>query len=277
MRESAAAVVHGNGSPRAPHSPSDYGGDLFEEDASIEPVATPIWREMMCGLDWLSLRMSPVYYGCGVARGNGQPVMVIPGFMASDTSLLELYWWLTRMGYRAYLSEIGRNADCPNYVEGLLVARVREAYAETGQKVTLIGHSLGGMLARSIATDHPELVAMVMTLGSPFRDSVRAHPAVFATADALRRVETGDTASHIGPLCFSGHCTCGFVRNLLEPPGLTMPHFAVYSRTDGVVDWRSCLDEDAELNDEVASTHIGMAFHPGVYRLIGEHMSEVLN
>lgn len=260
----------------ARYPPANYGGDLFEEDASIEPVATPIWREMTFGLDWLSLRFSPVYYGCGVRRGHGEPVVLVPGFMASDVSMWELYGWLMRMGYRAYLSDMGRNADCPDHLARLLVERIRRVYDETGQKVTLIGHSLGGMLARSIAADHPDLLAMVVTLGSPFRDSVRAHPAVFAAADVLRR-RPQELAPNMGPLCFSGHCTCGFVRNMLEPPELQVPHFALYSRSDGVVDWRSCLDEDPALNGEVASTHLGMTFHPEVYRIIAARMSEVLN
>lgn len=251
-----------------------FAGSPFAEDPSIQAADTPLWREGMFGLDWLALRASPVYYGCGVRHGAGEPVVVVPGFMASDATLTELYGWLGRIGYRPYFSRIGRNADCPSHVSGLLLDTVRQAHRETGQRVRLIGHSLGGMLARSVALDHPELVSMVISMGSPFRDAVRAHPAIIAATDALRRGSGTSIGRNIKPSCFSGYCTCNFVKNMLAPEPYRVSHFAVYSRVDGVVDWQSCIEDDPELNDEVNCTHIGMAFHPGVYRVLGERLRQ---
>jgi pimeloyl-ACP methyl ester carboxylesterase len=250
-------------------------GDPFKQDPSVQAASTPLWRESLFGLDWLALRTSPVYYGCGVRHGRGEPVVVVPGFLASDISLIELHAWLSRIGYRPYFSNIGRNADCPDHLASSLLETVQHAYRENGnQRVRLIGHSLGGMLARSIALDYPEYVAMVISLGSPFRDSVRAHPLVLAAADSLRRGRGRGVARNIKPSCFSGHCTCGFTKNMLAPEEYRVPHFAVYSKVDGVVEWESCIEEDPALNDEVNCTHLGMPFHPAVFRVVAKRLRE---
>ncbi len=253
-----------------------FGSDLFEEDPSVRAVATPLWRESLFALDWMALRTSAVYFGCGVPRGEGQPVVVVPGFLATDFSLSELFGWLARMGYHPYFSRIGRNADCPDYSASMLFETVERAYRETGQKVRLVGHSLGGMLARSVALDHPEHVDRVISMGSPFRDAVRAHPVIIAAASELRRLSRHDAGSNIRPTCFSGHCACGFVRNMLAPDDRGVPTFAIFSKNDGVVAWESCIEDDPVRNDEVNCTHIGMAFHPGVYRALGYRLAQVV-
>jgi pimeloyl-ACP methyl ester carboxylesterase len=249
--------------------------DPFSEDPSVQPAQTPLWREAFCGAEWLALHCSPVYYGVGVPRGHGEPVVIVPGFLASDLSLVELFGWLARIGYRPYFSQIGRNADCPDHMATRLLDTVRRAYFETRQPVRIIGHSLGGLLARSVALDFPEYVGGVICLGSPFRDAVRTHPAVIAAADSLRaRVHPG-LGRNVKPSCFSGHCTCDFVKNILDPDRFRVAHFAIYSKSDGVVDWQSCVEEDAALNDEVASTHYGMIFHPSAYQVIARRLAEI--
>jgi pimeloyl-ACP methyl ester carboxylesterase len=240
----------------------------------VQAADTPLWREGLFGLDWLALRASPVYYGCGVPRGNGEAVVVVPGFMGTDAYLCELYGWLARMGYRPYFSKIGRNADCPDHLARVLLETVRAAYEETGERVRIIGHSLGGMLARSVALNHPKLVEMVILLAAPIREEVRAHPSIIQATAALRRELLGKPGNRLRPSCFSGQCTCDFVRNMLAPGKCEAKFYAIYSQKDGVVDWRSCLAEDPDDNDEVDATHIGMAFHPGVYRAIGRRLAQ---
>jgi pimeloyl-ACP methyl ester carboxylesterase len=203
-------------------------------------------------------------------------VVIIPGFLGSDAYLSEFYFWLRRIGYRPYFSQIGVNADCPDHLARLLVDTVKDAQKETGMAARLVGHSLGGMLARTVALEYPEHVAGVITLGSPFRDSVRAHPSVLAAADALRRSRRrGPIGRNIKPSCFSGHCTCTFVRNMLAPGAFAMPHFAIYSRSDGVVEWQSCAEDDPKLNSEVCATHVGMAFNPAVYSAVGQRLAQM--
>ena len=261
----------------SPTSLASYGGDPFTQDPSVQPTQTPLWREAFFGLDYLSLLMSPVFLGCGVPHGRGEPVVLVPGFLASDVSLAEMYQWLGRIGYRPYFSNVRRNADCPNHLAGVLLDTVRVAQQETGKKPRIIGHSLGGMLARAVALEYPDDVAMVLSMGSPFRDTVRAHPAIIGAAEALRRRSGahGGGGLHIRPSCFSGHCTCDFVKQMLAPDEYEMPHFAIFSKTDGVVEWESCVEEDVDLNSEVQCTHVGMAFHPAVYRIVAKRLAQV--
>lgn len=252
---------------------ASYAGDPFADDPSLQASDTPIWREAFFGLDWWRLRMSPVYSGWGIPRGNGEPVVVVPGFLFSDISLVELHGWLARIGYTPYFSEIGQNADCPDHLSAALLKTIKRAHRETGHRVRVIGHSLGGMLARSVALDHPEHVEMVISMGSPFRDSVKTHPVMIHATDAIRRARGHGVGMNLRPSCFSGFCTCPFVKNMLDPDAYAVSHYAIYSRVDGVVEWESCMEEDPELNDEVNCTHIGMAFHPGVYRALGQRLA----
>ncbi|MCC6960560.1 MAG: alpha/beta fold hydrolase [Dehalococcoidia bacterium] len=258
----------------AQYSYATAAADPFAEDPSLQVSMTPIWRESMFPLDWVSLRSSPVYYGCGIPRGGGEPVVVVPGFLASDVSLTELYWWLSRIGYKPYFSNIGRNADCPDHIAGLLLETIKRAHRETGQRVRVVGHSLGGMLGRSVALDYPEHVSLVISMGSPFRDVVKAHPVLIAAASALRGVHGRAVARNVKPSCFSGHCTCAFVKNMLAPEEYEVAHYAIYSKNDGVVEWENCIEDDPSLNDEVNCTHIGMAFHPGVYRVLAQRLRQ---
>jgi pimeloyl-ACP methyl ester carboxylesterase len=248
--------------------------ETFGDD--LQPAAIPLWRESLFALDWWALRSAPVYYGCGVEHGNGEPVVVVPGFLASDASLMELYGWLARIGYRPYFSRIGCNADCPNQVALLLRDTIARVHAETGERVKVVGHSLGGMLARSVAREHPEMVERVISMGSPLRDGDHAHPLVIAATESLRSGAGGGMGRNIKASCFSGHCTCAFGRSINAPAGERAGHFAIYSRSDGVVDWRSCMEADPALNDEVDSTHLGMAFHPGVYRALARRLAQAL-
>lgn len=258
------------------HASPGAGGDPFAEDPSLQAAETPLWREVFFGLDWFQLRMSPVFLGCGIPRGHGEPVVVVPGFMGDDLYLVELFNWLARVGYQPYFSDIGRNADCPDYLQGKLIETVKRARRDTGKKPILVGHSLGGMLSRSLALDNPDMVGGVISMGSPFRDSVRAHPIILHAAAALRRNRRhGGVGANIKTACFSGHCTCAFVKNMLAPEDYRVPHFAIFSRNDGVVEWQSCIEDDPDLNDEVSATHIGMAFHPGVYKALGRRLGEI--
>jgi triacylglycerol esterase/lipase EstA (alpha/beta hydrolase family) len=158
--------------------------DTFHQDRRA--VNLPLWREALVGLDWLALRTSPVYFGMGVPHGDKSGVIVVPGFLGTDHYLFEMYLWLRRIGYTAYMSRIGWNAECLNVLTDRLSATIDKAYTETGRKVHLIGHSLGGILSRSIAVRQAEQVASVITLGSPIR-GVRSHPLVLGRAEDVRK------------------------------------------------------------------------------------------
>lgn len=253
---------------------SDYSNYSILEEA--EPVRVPIWREVMWPAEWLLLRASPTYYGIGVPKGDGsQAVVVIPGFMGSDLYLTEFRFWLRRMGYKAYQSRIGRNADCLNISGERVTKTVTKAYERTGRKVHLIGHSLGGLLARGVARMHPEMVASVVVLGSPFR-AIRAHPLVLTVGDFIRStIHSRHSTDQVKADCFTGHCSCTYVQALHHDLPDEVAQRAIYTRTDGVVDWQYCVNDDPETDIEVKGTHVGLAFHAGVYGHIARFYDEL--
>jgi len=253
----------GGGSPTAEPT-------YFHRDE--RPAAVPLWREILAGLEWVALRMSPVFYGCGVRRGDGSAVVVVPGFLGTDTYLADLYCWLWRIGYRSYFSDIGRNAECLDILLGRLFRTINAAQAETGGKVHLIGHSLGGLLSRAAAVRWPERIASVIALGSPFR-GFNSHPLVMQVARAVRANIRSRRAGQVEPDCFTGHCRCETVGALQIVPPASVPRRAIYTKSDGVTDWRFCVDDDPETDFEVLGTHVGLAFNAAAYRVIAAHLA----
>ena len=238
------------------------------EDDEFESMALPLWREAFLGIDWLSLRASAVYRGIGVPRGDNSAVVIIPGFMGSDQYLGDLFSWLRRIGYQPYMSGIGRNAECPNVLTDRLLETIEQAYADTDGKVHLVGHSLGGVLARGAAVRRPALVASVVTMASPFR-GVRVHPFVLQTAYLVRgRILARRNGPQVLPECYSGACNCDFLKALRRNFPASVPQIAIYTKTDGVVDWRVCINGDPDTDIEVPGTHVGLAFNPQAYRHI---------
>jgi pimeloyl-ACP methyl ester carboxylesterase len=140
---------------------------------------------------------------------------------------------------------------------------VTSAYLETGRRVHLIGHSLGGTFCRSLAARNPHLVSSVTTMASPFR-AVRAHPMVLGAAMIVRRRILAD--KDVQSECYSGLCTCDFLDSLTRPLDASLVQAAVYTKSDGVIDWRCCVTEDPETDIEVPGTHVGLVFNPRVYR-----------
>ena len=240
-------------------------------ERELAPAKVPLWREALVGADWLALRLSPVYYGFGVPRGDGSPVIIIPGFLGSDTYLMEMYHWLQRIGYRSYYSRIGRNSECPDILTERLFETIDRAQQETGRKVRLIGHSLGGLLARSAAIRRPEQVAQIISLAAPFR-KIRAHPMILVAASLVRRRihDRKDDTRPVKPDCFTASCPCDFATSLESQPPETISRAAIYTETDGVVDWRSCMEQEDELNTKVSGTHSGLAFNSQVYRRVAK-------
>lgn len=238
-----------------------------------EVHSSNFWTEALFGAEILLLHASPVYYGLGVPRGDGSAVMIIPGFLGTDLYLTELHAWLRRIGYHPYFSGIGINAECPNLlIQRRLNQTIEKALAETGRKIHLIGHSLGGVIARSIAGQRPKEVASVITLGTPFRGTV-ANRAVLHAADAVRLQILEEHGRNVLPSCYTGRCTCSFLGSLRRKVPDSMLETAIYTRQDGIVDWRYCMTRDPEKDVEVPGTHIGMAFNPAAYSVVAERLA----
>lgn len=229
-------------------------------------ASIPMWHESLWPVDWLTLRLSSVYYGVGVPRGDGSPVVLVPGFLFNDTYLLEMYGWLGRVGYRPYMSGIGINAECPGVLTQRLLNTVQQVHAETGQRVRIIGHSLGGVIGRRVSLHHPELVSQLVYLGSPLQ-AVHVHPAIAATAVLLHT--TLSLLSAQNPHCLTDRCPCGFMNDGEKLLPQAVSHAAIYTRGDGVVDWHDAQEREPGLNYEVGGTHIGLVYNPRAYRVLG--------
>lgn len=255
----------GKSSPVVPSSP------IGDHQASPD---VQIWQEALVGVEILLLRASPVFYGWGAPRGDGSGVILIPGFLGTDVFLTEMHAWLKRMGYTPYFSGIGLNADCPNLIiRRKLTETVMKARRDTGRKVHLLGHSLGGIIARSLAAKRPRDIASVITMGSPFRGTV-VHPSVLKAANMVRAKILKTHGKGVLPECYTGRCTCDFLQRLRNPFPPSVMETAIYTRSDGVVDWRYCMTGDPDVDFEVPGTHIGLAFNPTVYGLIADRLAE---
>jgi pimeloyl-ACP methyl ester carboxylesterase len=243
----------------------------IREDAADAGI--PIWKEALFGAELLLLHASPVFYGLGVPLGDGSAVVVIPGFLGTDLYLTHLAAWLDRIGYRAYVSGIGLNAECPNLlIKYRLADTVDRALRQTRRKVHLIGHSLGGVMARSVAAQRPDDVASVTMLGAPIRGTVLNH-SVLNVASAVRRNILSEHGDDVLPECYTPRCSCDFVNSLRCRVNGNAVQTAIYTRDDGVVDWHYCRTGDEAIDVEVSGTHMGLVFNPAVYAVIAERLA----
>ncbi|HLK70181.1 MAG TPA: alpha/beta fold hydrolase [Bryobacteraceae bacterium] len=239
-----------------------------------EAVELPIWQELLAGVEMLYLRASPAYWGFGIPHGDGSAVIVIPGFLVTDLYLTELRLWLGRIGYRAYFSGLGLNAECPNLlIRYRLQQTIEQAWRETGRKVHLVGHSLGGVIGRAAAAQRPDLVASVITLGSPFR-GISTHPSVLRMAELVRIQILERHGEGVLPDCYTGACTCDFLESLDRSFPKSVAQTAIFTKTDGIVDWRVCRTGRATVDVEVAGTHIGLVFNPIVYDVLARRLAQ---
>jgi len=210
----------------------------------------PIWREALHAAEGALLRASPVYWGGGVPRGDGSAVIIVPAFLSRDCL----------------------NADCPNVLTGFLADSVEHAYRLTRNKVHVIGHSLGGLLARAIAVTMPDRVRSLMTLGSPFRGIV-THPAILYAALGVQWLTLTRRGSGVPPSCYSESCPCVFSRTLTRAVPSSVRQTAIYTTLDGAVDWRYCMTGDPAIDCAVPATHSGLVLNPAVYEVLAHRLA----
>ena len=214
------------------------------------PFDRPLWRELRPAAD---LGTAPPWD----ADGSGPAVLLVPGFMAGDASLRVLAAGVARHGYRPVMSGIERNVDCSGATVERLVDRLEVAAAMHGGPVAVVGHSRGGLLARALTLRRPDLVDALVTLGSPHADQLALHPVVLGQVVALGMFGTLGVRGVLRLGCGGGACCASFNEALAAPLPNELPYLSLYSRRDGVVDWRACLDPLGR-HREVDTTHCGM-------------------
>ena len=188
------------------------------------------------------------------------PVLLIPGFMAGDASMAVLAGWLRRRGHEVRGSGMLINVGCA----GRELARLEERLAGFDGPVIVIGQSRGGTLARALAAGNPDRVAALVTLGSPVLDPLAVSAPVMRTVRSVARLGDLGMPGVFSSDCMDGACCSDFNARLRAPLGPGMPALAVHSRSDGIVDWRACLDPHARCV-EIDGSHCGMAVNPAVY------------
>ncbi len=238
-----------------------------------EAVQHPIWHEWLAGVELAFLQVSPVFWGYGIPHGDGSAVVLVPGFLGTDLYLTHLAIWLRRIGYRAFYSGIRLNADCPNLlIKRNLLDAIQQANEATEGKIHLVGHSLGGSLARSAAAQMPQHVSSVITLGAPIR-GIGARASVMGAADLVRRQILERHGRGVLPNCYTARCTCEFFESLRKEFPKSVRQTAIYTKTDGILDWRVCQTGQSGVDVEVSATHIGMVFSPLVYSIIAHRLA----
>jgi len=226
--------------------------------AAPDPIRPPSW--LLLGLEgraWLELAsvVPALPLLSRAPRGDGHPVLVLPGYLASDRSTQALRWFLRGRGYHVHGWRLGRNfGPAPEVVDGLR-NRFAALVDHHGKKVSLVGWSLGGIYAREIARRAPEHVRDVITLASPFR---------------------GPGASNVGRFTRRGDFARSAELQARLAAPLDVPSTALYSRSDGIVAWRSCIQDEGPRaeNVEVWSSHCGMGHHPTALWVIADRLAQ---
>ena len=219
----------------------------------------PLWAELFrAPLEYYALRLSPIFIGCGVPRGDGKHIFVLPGMAGSDSYLFTLRDWLNRMGYRAHRSGIGINDGDILAKTSQVIESIERVAESTGKPVTIIGHSLGGVEGLHIAHLRPDLVETLVTLGSPIHGDPRAavHPRV---------AEYGQRHLTISPELIEEYRRITTIYSL-HPQ---VDFYNVYSKTDGVLDWHATVHPQAS-RLEIHGSHSGMATNWETYQHLGQ-------
>jgi pimeloyl-ACP methyl ester carboxylesterase len=207
-------------------------------------------------------------------KGRTHPVVLVPGFLAGDVSLTALAAHLRGEGYRTYRSGIRLNARCVVETGDALERRVEDVADRRGQRVVLVGHSLGGMLSRNLAGRRPDLVAGLVTLGSPVLAPAAVHTLLRLDIALLHRLQRLGLRGLMGTDCTTGACAQQSWEQASVALPRHLPYTAVYSERDGIVDWRACLDPGAE-HVRVSSSHCGMALDPRVFDVVTTALHQV--
>jgi triacylglycerol lipase len=229
-------------------------------------VVTEVGRLAWSGLGGRICRLQN-RYAADVVLSDADPVVLVPGFLAGDVSLAALARALRARGHRTYRSGISANVDCTARALAQLETRLESVVARRERRVTVVGHSLGGLLARGLAVRRPDLVAGIVTLGSPMLAPGAHHVTLTRSLDALVRLSRAGVPGLMAWECVAGECARISFDESRLPLQPEVFFTAVYSRRDGIVDWRACVDPLATAV-EVRSSHLGMVVDPAAIRAV---------
>jgi pimeloyl-ACP methyl ester carboxylesterase len=242
----AASAAMAGHSPSRPRLKAPHRGLLLIEGRAIlelagTALATPI------------LNMAP--------KGDGHPVMLLPGFLASDRSTKPIRKYLERLGYDARPWALGQNLGGFYKRRRILEDRLMQVHQETGKKVSLVGWSLGGVYARYLSLVKTDAVRSVITLGSPFAGDVHA-----TNASKLYEFLSGEKHAHTKHEdleALAGH--------------LPVPNSSIYTKLDSIVNWRTCIAPAADNAENIEvhlASHVGIGVNAAAWWAVADRLAQ---
>jgi pimeloyl-ACP methyl ester carboxylesterase len=229
------------------------------------------WGRHVHELRWQAelarLLVDPVYRGVDVPRGDGGPVLLVPGFLAGDGSLGVMMEWLRRMGHRPSRSGINLNVGCSNTMLLSLERRVERIADRSGRRVAIVGHSRGGHFAKALAHRRPDLVSRAVSMGAGLDTPFAISAPTLGAVAAVRAIHARTTDRRTRHGCFTAACGCAFSHHYRAEFPADIPLTSIYSKGDGVVRWEACVVAYADCV-EVTGSHVGLAFNRKVYRVV---------
>jgi triacylglycerol lipase len=234
------------------------------------------WGRPLAETRWLlelsRLLIDPVLVGRDVPHGSGRPVILMPGFLAGDQTLVVLAAWLYRIGYRPRVCGFIVNVSCSDQAIERVERRLESVARQHGSRVALIGHSRGGHYARALAARRPDLVSHAISMGADLHGMFSCSAPTLSAVSGLRAIlrSTGRARS---PECLTDACRCPFMAEFRAPfPNDRVNLTSIYSRGDGVVEWQRQIVPYADCV-EVTGSHVGLAFNRKSYRALAEALA----
>jgi triacylglycerol lipase len=252
--------------------------DELTQEASLAALPAAVaWRgahmrEMRWQGELARLLADPVWRGRGVPHGDGSPVLLIPGFLAGDSSLAVMASWLRRLGYRPRRAGIAFNVRCADIAVDRLERTLHHLHLSTGQQVAIVGHSRGGHFGKALASRCPSEVSKVISMGAGLDDPFDISRTTKAAVESVRRSIVRRDPERAALGCFTTSCVCRYARDFEAPFPKDVPLTSLYSKGDGVVRWQACVVPYARCV-EVRSSHIGMAFNRHAYREVARALA----
>lgn len=244
----------------------------------LPPLSDERWwgdhlRETRWQLELYRLLADPVFRGTGVPRGDGRPVIVLPGFGGGDQTLIVIADWLRRIGYRPHLCGFVTNLGCSDRAVERVEHRLEALSRRHGRRVALIGHSRGGHYVRALGHRRPDLVSHGISVGAGLRRMLATSYPTQTAAVLARRVVLGSGRAR-SPRCLTEGCDCRFAHDFTSPfPEDRVRLTSIYSKGDGVVRWEAALVPYAACV-EVTGSHVGLIFNRKTYRAIAAALAQ---
>ncbi len=204
--------------------------------------------------------------------GLAVPTILVPGFISGDVSLAVLSRQLRRARHRTFRSEIGANVGCTDAMVRRLIVRLERVADDEGRRIALVGHSRGGMIVKLAAQRRPDLVAGIVVLSAPVTGTLSVAAHVRKQLELLFRLNRRGFGTVLAEDCVTGTCAARVVGELVAPFPTQVAYTSVYSRSDAIIDWHTCLDPAAELV-EVGCSHTGMGTDPAVRRIVRQRLA----